>query len=62
MINPQVPNDDEDEAMKKMIQERFKSMFSGENDPLTEPDIRQVEVLKVRVAALEARLAINKLL
>lgn len=53
MINPQVPNDDEAEAMKKMIQERFKSMFSGENEPLTELNIKQVEALKARVAELE---------
>lgn len=43
MPNTQVPNNDEDEAMKKMIQERFKSMFSGENEPLTALNIKQVK-------------------
>jgi hypothetical protein len=55
MINAHIPNDDEDETMKKMIQERFKSMFSGENEPLTELNTKQVEALKARVAELETQ-------
>jgi GAF domain-containing protein len=53
--NPQ--EDHEEEIMKKSIQKRFESMFTGEGEPLTNMSINEVESLKARVAELEAKLA-----
>jgi len=56
MTSYQLPKDDEDGAMRKMTQERFKRIFSGKGEPPPDMNIKQVEALKARVAELEAKL------
>ncbi|HLO33821.1 MAG TPA: GAF domain-containing protein [Anaerolineales bacterium] len=47
----------EEDLVKENIQKRFKSMFSGKGEPLSNMSIQQVEALKSRVSELEAQLA-----
>jgi PAS domain S-box-containing protein len=49
--------DDEEKIMKEMIQRRFKSIFSGKNQPLANVTIHEVETLKARIAELEKTLS-----
>lgn len=55
MAKTQKPN--EEEIVKENIQKRFKTMFSGENQPLSNMSLQEAEALKTRVAELEALLA-----
>lgn len=55
MAKTQKPN--EEEIVKGNIQKRFKTMFSGENQPLSNMSLQEAEALKTRVADLEALLA-----
>ena len=48
---------DEEKIAKEIIQQRFKDMFSGKHQPLSNASIQEVEALKARVAELEAGLA-----
>jgi len=52
------PNeDDEEKIVRENIQKRFKAMYSGKGEPLSNMSIKEVEVLKGRVAELEVKLA-----
>ena len=53
MAKPQVHKDNEDEAMKGLIQKRFEHMFSNESQPLSNMSIQEVEALKTRVAWIQ---------
>ena len=48
--------DNEEKIVKENIQKRFKSMFSGKGEPLSNMSIQEVEALKTRVAEAEAKL------
>ncbi|RPI95293.1 MAG: HAMP domain-containing protein [Chloroflexi bacterium] len=47
---------EEEKIVKENVQKRFKNMFTGENQPLSNLSLREVEALKTRVAELEAQL------
>src|SRR5512142_2810301 len=53
MAKTQKPSDDE-KIVKENVEKRFKNMFTGENEPLSNMSLREVESLKARVAELEA--------
>ena len=60
MAKTRNPNEDHDEEIvKKAIQKRFETMFTGEGEPLTNLSMQQVEVLKARIAELEAKLEVQ---
>jgi len=48
---------EEEKIVKENVRKRFKNMFSGENEPLSNLSLREVEALKTRVAELEAQVA-----
>src|SRR5687767_4790566 len=57
MTNTRKPeNMEEEKIMQANIQKRFKDMFSGKNQPLSNMSLQDVEALKERVAELEATL------
>jgi PAS domain S-box-containing protein len=57
MAKTRIPKDDDEEKiMKENIQKRFKNIFSGKGQPLSNLSLQEVEALKGRVAALEAEL------
>jgi PAS domain S-box-containing protein len=61
MTETKKPQEDrEEEIMKKNIQKRFESMFTGEGEPLTNMSIHEVQALKARVTELETQLAEQK--
>ncbi|RPJ28947.1 MAG: HAMP domain-containing protein [Chloroflexi bacterium] len=55
MAKTRKPNEDE-KIVKENVQKRFKNMFSGENQPLSNLSLQEVEALQTRVAELEAQL------
>lgn len=60
MAKTRKPKEDpEEEIVKENIQKRFKTMFSGQGEPLSNMTIHEVEGLKARVSELEAALALQ---
>ncbi|HSA99653.1 MAG TPA: GAF domain-containing protein [Anaerolineales bacterium] len=59
MAKTQKPNEDE-KIVKDNIEKRFKNMFSGENEPLSNMSLKEAESLKARVAELETLLTEQK--
>ncbi|HSL45130.1 MAG TPA: GAF domain-containing protein [Anaerolineales bacterium] len=57
MTKTRKSNDDEEKTIKETIQKRFKSIFSGKGQPLSNMSIQEVEALQARVAEAEAKLA-----
>ena len=57
MAETRTPKADEEKVVKEFIQQRFKRMFSGKNQPLSNMSLQEVEALQARVAELEAELA-----
>ncbi|HLO14393.1 MAG TPA: hypothetical protein VK206_06170, partial [Anaerolineales bacterium] len=58
MANTRKPKeDDEEKIVKENIQKRFKNMFSGKGQPLSNLSIQEVEALKDRIFQLEKELA-----
>jgi GAF domain-containing protein len=49
-------DDDEEKIMKANIQKRFKDMFSGLGEPLSNMSLQEVESLRARIAQLEKEL------
>ncbi|MBN2117493.1 MAG: cache domain-containing protein, partial [Anaerolineales bacterium] len=56
MAKTHKPNEEE-KIVKENIQKRFKNMFSGENEPLSNMSLKEAEALKARIAELEALVA-----
>ena len=56
MAKTHKPNEDE-KIVKENIQKRFKNMFSGENEPLSNMSLKEAEALKARIAELETLVA-----
>ena len=53
MAKTRIPKDDDEEKIvKENIQKRFKTMFSGKGEPLSNMSIQEVEALKKRVAEM----------
>ncbi len=48
---------EDDDILKDKIEKRFKSMFLGKGEPLSNMTIQEVEALKARVAELETLVA-----
>ena len=48
--------DDDEKTVKENIQKRFKNMFSGSGEPLSNMSLQEVESLKARIAKLEKEL------
>src|SRR5512143_2799609 len=55
MTKTQKPNDEE-KIVKENIEKRFKNMFTGENEPLSNMSLKEAEALKARVVELEKQL------
>lgn len=47
---------EEEKIVKENVEKRFKNMFSGKNEPLSNLSVREVEALQARVEELEAQL------
>jgi hypothetical protein len=60
MSKTQKRNEDvEEKIVKENIQKRFKAMFSGKGEPLSNMSIQEVEALKARITELEASLELE---
>jgi GAF domain-containing protein/HAMP domain-containing protein len=55
MAKTQKPSEEE-KIVKENVKKRFKNMFTGENEPLSNMSLREAEALKARVAELEEQL------
>ncbi len=57
MAKKHTPNDEDERIVKENIQKRFRNMFSGRGQPLSNMSLQEVEALKSRVAELETLVA-----
>ncbi|MGB8982751.1 MAG: cache domain-containing protein, partial [Anaerolineales bacterium] len=57
MANKHTPKDDDEKIVKDNIQKRFRNMFSGQGQPLSNMSIQEVEAMQAQIAKLEAELA-----